>query len=142
MRVVELANAIPGRLYVHGMPGRYEPLEEFLNEMARNRISCVVCLASPDEIQQKSLAYARLLAGMVPWEHVTFPISHSGAPIEHALKSLPEEIVRRLRRGKNVLIHCDSGYGRAGTVAVAVLLSIWPQSTFERRTLRQSNGAR
>jgi protein-tyrosine phosphatase len=140
MRVVELPNTIPGRLYVHGMPGRYELLEEFLNEIARNKISCVVCLVSPDEIRQKSAAYAVLLAGAVPWEHLAFPISHSGALIEHA-PTLLEKIVYRLRSGRNVLIHCDSGVGRAGAVAVAVLLNIWTSGQkAERLALTQSNG--
>lgn len=147
MRLVELPEAIPGHLYVHGMPGRYEPLEEFLDDVTRNKINCVVCLVSPDEIRKQSPAYARLLAAGVRWEHIAFPILHSGKPIEPSLKSLPNEIVRRLQRRRNVLIHCDSGLGRAGTVAVAVLLNIWPQihnpaTAFERRALPQDGGAR
>jgi len=137
MRRVELPGTLEGHLFLHSMPGRYEPIEEFLIDIVLKNISCVVCLASPDEIRQRSPAYATLLAGTVPWEHIAFPI---WTPDEFALEPLTWEIVKRLREGRNVLIHCDSGIGRAGSVAVAVLLNFWPLShnaesatAFERR---------
>ena len=140
MRRVELPGNLEGHLFLHSMPGRYEPIEEFLTDIVLKNISCVVCLASPDEIRQRSPAYATLLAGTVPWEHIAFPIRNLEIPDELALDPLPREIVKRLREGRNVLIHCDSGIGRAGSVAVAVLLSFWPlgynpksASAFERR---------
>jgi protein-tyrosine phosphatase len=140
MRRVELPGTLEGHLFLHSMPGRYEPIEEFLTEIVLKNISCVACLASPDEIRQKSPAYATLLAGTVPWEHIAFPIRNLGTPDELALEPLSREILKRLREGRNVLIHCDSGIGRSGSVAVAVLLSFWPQlhirassTTLERR---------
>jgi protein-tyrosine phosphatase len=139
MRRVELPETLEGHLFLHSMPGRYEPIEEFLTDIVLKNISCVVCLASPDEIRHKSPAYATLLAGPVPWEHIAFPIRNLGTSDELALEPLTREIVKRLREGRNVLIHCDSGIGRAGSVAVAVLLSFWPldnpksATAFERR---------
>ena len=127
MRRFELPANLEGHLFLHSMPGRYEPFEEFLTDIVLKNISCVVCLASPDEIRQKSPAYATLLAGTVPWKHIAFPIRNLGTPDELALEPLTREIVKRLREGRNVLIHCDSGIGRAGTVAVAVLTAFWPQ---------------
>jgi protein-tyrosine phosphatase len=131
---------LEGHLFLHSMPGRYEPIEEFLTDIVVKNISCVVCLASQDEIGQRSPAYATLLGGTVPWEHIAFPIWNLGTPDELALEPLPREIVKRLREGRNVLIHCDAGIGRAGSVAVAVLLNFWPLShnaesatAFERR---------
>jgi protein-tyrosine phosphatase len=127
MRLVELPHNVRGHLYLDAMPGQCGPIEEFLNDIVGNKISCIVCLASPDEIRQRSPAYAKLLTGIVPWEHITFPIPNSSGPAEHSLKSLPQAVVKRLRDGKNVLIHCNSGIGRESTVAVAVLLSLWPE---------------
>ena len=126
MRRVELPKTLEGHLFLHSMPGRYEPIEEFLTEIVLKNISCVVCLASPDEIRQRSPAYATLFAGTVPWEHIAFPIRNLATPDELALEPLTREIVKRLREGRNVLIHCDSGVGRAGSVAVAVLTTFWP----------------
>ena len=127
MRRVELPKNLEGHLFLHSMPGRYEPLEEFLTDLVLKNISCVVCLSSPDEIRQRSPAYTRFLAGTVPWEHITFPMWNSGMHDAPALEPLTQEVVKRLRQGRNVLIHCDSGLGRAGTVAVAVLTTFWPK---------------
>ncbi len=120
MRRVELPGNVEGHLFLHSMPGRYEPFEEFLTD-----IVCLVCLSLPEEIRQKSPVYARFLAGTVPWEHITFPMWNSVMRDAPALEPLTREIVKRLRQGKNVLIHCDTGIGRAGTVAVAVLTTFW-----------------
>lgn len=128
MRLAELPATIPGRLYLHSMPGRYELIDEFLADIAENNIRSVACLASLAEIRQKSPTYATLLTGVVPWEHIGFPIPNFGVPNEQALTSLSEEIAGRLCAGRNVLIHCNSGLGRTGTVAVAVLLYFWNRS--------------
>ena len=133
MRRVELPGNLEGHLFLHSMPGRYEPLEEFLTDLVLKNISCVVCLSSPDEIRQGSPAYARFLAGTVPWEHVTFPMWNSVMRDARSLEPLTQEIVKRLGEGRNVLIHCDSGVGQAGAVAVAVLLNVWSQETIKKR---------
>ena len=133
MRRVELPENVEGHLFLHSMPGRYEPFEEFLTDIVLKNISCVVCLSSPDEIRQKSPAYATLLAGTVPWEHITFPMWNSAMRDAPSLEPLTREIVKRLRQGRNVLIHCDSGIGRAGAVAVSVLLNFWLQRSIQNR---------
>jgi protein-tyrosine phosphatase len=140
MRRVELPGNVEGHLFLHSMPGRYEPFEEFLTDIILKNITCVVCLASPDEIRQRSPAYARFLAGTVPWEHITFPMWNSVMRDAPSLEPPTQEIVKRLRQGRNVLTHCDSGIGRAGTVAVAVLLKFWspgynrkPATAFKRQ---------
>ena len=127
MRRVELPENLEGHLFLHSMPGRYEPFEEFLDDIVLKNITCVVCLSSPEEIRQKSPAYATLLAGTVPWEHIAFPMWNSVMRDALSLEPLTHEIVKRLRDGRNVLIHCDSGIGRTGIVAVAVLTTFWPQ---------------
>jgi protein-tyrosine phosphatase len=133
MRRVELPGNVEGHLFLHSMPGRYEPIEEFLTDIILKNITCVVCLASPDEIRQRSPAYAAVLDGAVPWEHIAFPISNLLTPDDISPEPVSREIVNRLREGRNVLIHCDSGIGRAGTVAVAVLLNFWPQNSIQNR---------
>lgn len=136
MRRVELPGNLDSHLFLHSMPGRYEPFEEFLTEVVVKNISCVVCLSSPDEIRQRSPAYASFLAGTVPWEQISFPMWESGVHDAPSLEPLAGEIVKRLRQGRNVLIHCDSGIGRAGTVAVAVLTTLWPQLDNQQSSTR------
>jgi hypothetical protein len=63
MRRVELPGNLEGRLFLHSMPGRYESLEEFLAEIVLKNISCVVCLAPPEEIRRKSRSFQDHSAG-------------------------------------------------------------------------------
>ena len=99
MRRVELPENLEGDLFLHSMPGRYEPFEGFLTDMVLKNIRCVVCLSSPEEIRQRSPAYARFLAGTVPWEHITFPMWNSGMRDAPSLEPRTREIVKRLRQG-------------------------------------------
>ena len=51
-----------------------------------------------------------------------FPIPDLHAPPLDDLRPLLAEIGRRLAAGGHVLVHCGAGIGRAGTVAVCVLM--------------------
>jgi len=82
-RLAELAATKPDRLYLHSMPGRYEPVEEFLGAITERNIRCVVCLAQPAEIRQKSPAYTALLTGMA-LRTIGHPIVNFGIPDKEA----------------------------------------------------------
>ena len=45
-REIELPTAVPGRLLLHSMPGRYESWAGFLTEARTEGVSQVACLAS------------------------------------------------------------------------------------------------
>jgi hypothetical protein len=102
VRRVEVPGNVEGHFFLHSMPGRYEPIEEFLTDIILKNITCVVGFASPDEIRQKSPAYAAVLDGTAPWEHIAFPISNLLTPHDLSPEPVSREIVRRLRQGKNV----------------------------------------
>lgn len=55
-------------------------------------------------------------------ELLRFPIADGGVPDPVALAALVEEISRRVERGERVVVHCQGGLGRAGTVVAAFLV--------------------
>jgi protein-tyrosine phosphatase len=125
-RYVPLPDGLTGRLYLHSMPGRFEPLEESIDEIRRRGIGQVICLASEEEIEAKSPPYARLLAnGNASWRQVMFPIVDFGVPGDRRrFLSFVVQIAQSLRAGDYVLVHCAAGIGRTGLVATSVLVAL------------------
>lgn len=125
-RYVPLPNGVKGRLYLHSMPGRFEPLQASIDEIQRRGIGQVICLTAMDEIKGKSPEYARLLGnGNTPWRQVMFPIVDFGVPGDQwRYLSFVVQIAQSLRAGDYVLVHCAAGVGRTGLLAASVLVAL------------------
>lgn len=125
-RYVPLPNGVKGRLYLHSMPGRFEPLQASIDEIQRRGIAQVICLVTMDEIKAKSPQYARLLSnGGTPWRQVMFPIIDFGVPDDRRrYLSFVVQIAQSLRAGDYVLVHCAAGIGRTGLLATSLLIAL------------------
>jgi protein-tyrosine phosphatase len=121
-----LPEGVVGRLYLAAMPGTQGPLEQTWERLREEGIQVVVCLAEPEEIREKSAAYAAALgAQAVPCPVESFPVADFGVPDDReAFWAFASSVARRLTGGERVAIHCGAGIGRTGTLAECVLLSL------------------
>lgn len=82
----------------------------------------VVCLNQRGELEDRYPDYVSWLAEHRDGRALWFPIPDLHAPRLDDLRPLLGEITRRLASGGHVLVHCGAGIGRAGTVAVCLLM--------------------
>jgi len=113
-----------GRLYLSSMPGRFEPLEVFLSEIADADVTNVVCLVADAEIARKSPTYlAMIQREAFPVSLWRFDIPDYGMPDNtDELELMLGCLLERLALGESVVIHCAAGHGRTGMVATLLLV--------------------
>jgi protein-tyrosine phosphatase len=125
-RRVDLPARVPGKLFLHSMPGRFEAIERVWHQLRSEAVGAIICLAELYEIRMKSVPYAEALeVGTVPCSVLPFEIPEGGAPEDRdGFWALANDVAERLQSGEVMLIHCAGGLGRTAMLAISVLLAL------------------
>ncbi len=92
--------------------------------MTRVGADGVVCLTQEHELSERYPAYLAWLRAQPPTRVVWHPIPDMHAPTLEEFAPVLTGLVDRVAAGERLIVHCAGGVGRAGTVAVAMLVSL------------------
>jgi protein-tyrosine phosphatase len=127
-----------GRLAVSPRPRGGDWLEDEITGWRTAGIDAVASLLTPDEVEELELTQEASLSASRDVRFFSLPIPDRDVPTSDAgAIDLARELLDELMHGRNVLIHCRQGVGRAGTIAAAVLVAGGdnPDNAFARISL-------
>jgi protein-tyrosine phosphatase len=84
----------------------------------------VVCLVERHELDSRYPDYVTWLSRSEAVDVVWWPIPDLHAPTADVVAPFIDGLVDRLREGESLIVHCGAGMGRAGTVAVCILIRL------------------
>jgi protein-tyrosine phosphatase len=92
--------------------------------MVRVGADGVVCLNEEHELAERYPDYVTWLRQQPPQRALWYPIPDLHAPAVAHFEPVLAGVVDRIVAGERLIVHCGAGIGRAGTTAVAVLVSL------------------
>lgn len=128
----------PGRLAIMPRPRGADWLEDEVRHWRDEGIDVLISLLTADEVAELDLQREEKLCHASGIQYRSYPIPDRSVPSSHdAIRKFLASIGQCLNAGMNVLVHCRQGIGRAGLIAVALLVQrgIEPTIALERVSL-------
>lgn len=113
--------SIAGRLWLCGKHFVGPDVEDAITQVSA---TTVVCLNEAHELEARYPEYVAWLRANRDGRAVWAPVPDLHAPDLETAVALVELLRDRLERGETLLVHCGAGFGRAGTIAAALLLRL------------------
>ena len=115
-----------GRLMISISPGKKDSrsnrnLQLDIEAIRSSGIQIIICLLEWSEMRKLNIVDYPRKAQEAGFLFYHLPIKDRGVPQYKEITALVPAIVKHLADGENVLVHCKSGLGRAGTICACCL---------------------
>jgi len=101
---------------------RAEKLQQDILSYKKQGVTHVVSLLKPTEVEAFQMTEEANICDAHQIAFTHFPIKDMGVPDVSALKELNQKLKQQLAKGCHIAIHCQGGRGRAGTVAISLMI--------------------
>lgn len=118
---IPLPEGTPGEMW---LCGKHVIGADHEGVVAQVGATTVVCLTQRHELEDRYPAYVDWLDSEVGIRAIWHPIHDLSAPAREAFVDLIVDLGARVRNGEHLIVHCAAGLGRAGTVAMGVLIEL------------------
>ena len=113
----------PGRIAIMPRPKGGDELPEELWGLRSAGAHIIVSLLTAAEQREVGLREEAARCRAAGLEYVSYPIEDRSIPsTSQDLFLLVKSLDERLRKGKNIVIHCRAGIGRSGLVAACLMI--------------------
>lgn len=105
----------------HPMGGKHLGAE--IKKFAAAGFETLICLVTAEELKLLGLEDEKIVCSASRIDFIHFPIKDFGVPDkEEDMIGLAEELEKRIRTGKKIIIHCRGGIGRSSLLACTLLM--------------------
>lgn len=131
----------PGRLAIAPRPRGGDWLDDELRSWHEAGIDAVVSLLMPEEVAEFDLEGEAASCAASGVRFLAFPIPDRDVPGSRtAFHDLVSDVARELAVGRRVVVHCRQGIGRAGLIAIGVLIAAGLDAETAVKRVSQARG--
>jgi protein-tyrosine phosphatase len=130
-----------GKITVVPRPRGGEWLEDEIRDWRSAGVDAVVSLLTDGEVQDLELSDEERFAKSEGMDYFTFPIVDRSVPASRSsVLDLVKDLNGLLSRGKDILIHCRGGLGRAPLIAACLLANVGVHPEMAFRSIGAARG--